>query len=87
MESPMEIPPKIQDGTSSWPSNSTSLSVSGNPPNPRLKEHMHPRVHGSVSAIAKIRQQRPPSCLMRGGFFLIYMLSIPAPPPIKVHDV
>ena len=48
VESSMEIPQEIKNGTALSPSNSTSGNLSKETQNTNLKEHKHPYVHCSV---------------------------------------
>ena len=48
VESSMETPQKIQNGTTLWPSDSTSGNISEETWNTNSKEYMHPYVHWSV---------------------------------------
>ena len=48
VESSMEIPQKIKNGSIFWPSNPTSGNISERTQNTNSKEHKHPCVHGSV---------------------------------------
>ena len=48
VESSMELPQKIKHGTASWPSNSTSGTLSEETRNTNLKEYMHPYDHCSI---------------------------------------
>ena len=44
MESSMEIPPKIKNGSAFWPNNPTSGNISKETQNTNSKEHKHPYV-------------------------------------------
>ena len=48
MESSMEIPQKIKNGSSFWPSDPTSGNISKGPQNTNLKEHKHPFFHCNI---------------------------------------
>ena len=48
MESSMELPQKVKNGTALWPSNSISRNLSKETQNTNLKEYMHPCVHCSI---------------------------------------
>ena len=48
VESRMEIPQKIKNGSAFWPSNPTSGNISKGSQNANLKEHKHPCVHCSI---------------------------------------
>ena len=48
VESYIEIPQKIKNGTALWPSISTSGNLSEEIQNTNLKEHNHPYVHCSI---------------------------------------
>ena len=48
VESSMEIPQKIKDGTALWPSNPTSGNISEETWTTNLKEYKHPYVHWSI---------------------------------------
>ena len=48
VESSMEIPQKIKDGSAFWPSDSTSGRISKGIQNTNSKEHKHPYVHCSI---------------------------------------
>ena len=48
VESNMEIPQKIKNGSIFWSSNSTSGNVSEGTQNTNLKEHKHPYVHCNI---------------------------------------
>ena len=47
VESSMEIPQKIKNGTAFWPGNPTSGNVSKGTQNTNVKEHKHPYVRWS----------------------------------------
>ena len=63
VESSMELPQKIKNGTALWPSDSTSRNLSEETRNTNLKEHKHPCVHWALFTIAKIWKQ--PKCPSR----------------------
>ena len=48
VESSMEIPQKIKNGSAFWLSNPTSGNATEETQNTNLKEHKHPYVHHSV---------------------------------------
>ena len=49
VESSMELPQKIKDGTAFWPSDSTSGNISEETQNnTNSKEYIHPYVHCSI---------------------------------------
>ena len=48
VESRMEIPQKIKNGSAFWPSNPTSGNISKGSQNTDFKEHKHPCVHCSI---------------------------------------
>ena len=48
MEIFIEIPQKIKNRTTAWPSNSTSGYLSEGKQNTNLKRYMHPYVHCSI---------------------------------------
>ena len=48
VESSMEIPQKIKNGSAFWASNPTSGDISNGTQNINLKEHKHPYVHCSI---------------------------------------
>ena len=48
VESSMEIPQKIKNGSAFCPSDPTSRTTSKGNPNTNLKEHKHPYVHCSI---------------------------------------
>ena len=48
VESSMEIPQKIKNGSAFWPSDPTSGNISEGTQKTNLKEHKHPYVHGSI---------------------------------------
>ena len=48
VESRMEIPQKIQNGSAFWPSNPTSGNISKGTQKSNSKEHEHPYVHCSI---------------------------------------
>ena len=48
IESSMELPQKIKNGTAFWPSNPTSENISKETQNTNLKEYKHLYVHHSV---------------------------------------
>ena len=48
VESSVELPQKIKNGSAFWPSDPTSWNISKGTQNTNLKEHKHPYVHCSV---------------------------------------
>ena len=48
VESSMETPQKIKNGSAFWPSNPTSGNISKETQNTNLNEHKHPYVHCSI---------------------------------------
>ena len=48
VESSMEVPWKIKNGSAFWPSDHTSVNISEGPQNTNLKEHKHPYVLWSI---------------------------------------
>ena len=48
VESNMEIPEKIKNGSAFWPSNPTSGGISEETQNTSSKEHKHPYVHFGI---------------------------------------
>ena len=48
VESSMDLPQKIKNGTALWPSDSTSWNISEKIQNTTLKEYMYPYIHCSV---------------------------------------
>ena len=48
VESSMEIPQEIKNGSAFWPSNPTSGNISEENQNTNSKEHKHPYVHCSI---------------------------------------
>ena len=48
VESSMELPHKIENGSAFWPSHSTSGNISKGIQNTDLKEYLHPYVHRSI---------------------------------------
>ena len=48
VESSMEIPQKMKNGSAFWPSNPTSRNLSKGTQNATSKEHKHPYVHFSI---------------------------------------
>ena len=48
VESSMEIPQKIKNGSAFWPSHPTSGNISKGIQNTNLKDHKHPYVHCSI---------------------------------------
>ena len=48
VESSMEIPQKIKNGTALWPRNSTSGNLSEETQNTKVKEYPHRYLHGSI---------------------------------------
>ena len=48
VESSMEIPPKIKNGSAFWPRNPTSENISEGTQNINLEEHKYPYVHCSI---------------------------------------
>ena len=48
VESSMEIPQKIKNGSAFWPSSSTSGNLSEGNQNTNLKEHKHHYIHCSI---------------------------------------
>ena len=48
VESSMEIPQKIKNGSAFRPSDPTSRNISEGTQNPNLKEHKHPYVHCGI---------------------------------------
>ena len=48
VESRLEFPQKIKNGTILWPSNVTFGNISEETQNTNLKEYMHPYVHCTV---------------------------------------
>ena len=48
VESSMEIPQKIKNGSAFWSSDPTSGNISEGTQNTNLKEHKHPCVHCSI---------------------------------------
>ena len=60
MESSMEIPQEIKNGTALSPSNSTSGNLSKETQNTNLKEHKHPTFIAALFTVTKIWKQ--PKC-------------------------
>ena len=48
VESGMEIPPKIKNGSAFWPNDPTSGNISKGTQNTNSKEYKHPCVHCSI---------------------------------------
>ena len=48
VESSMEIPQKIKNGSAFWPSDTTSRNISEGTQNANLQEHKHPYIHCSI---------------------------------------
>ena len=48
MESSMEIPQEIKNGTAFWPSDPTSGNISKEIQNTNSKEHKHPYIHCDI---------------------------------------
>ena len=48
VESSMELPQKIKNGTALWPNDSTSGNTSEKTLSSNLEEYMHPYIHCSV---------------------------------------
>ena len=48
VESSMEIPQKIKNGSAFWPSDSTSGNIAEGAHNTNSKEHKHPYVHCNI---------------------------------------
>ena len=57
VESSMEIPQKIKNGSAFWLSNPTSRNVFEKPQNTNLKKHKHPMRIAALATIAKTWKQ------------------------------